>query len=247
MRRTRIYGPYFSTRDRVEMDHLGDLQAVRAASAEVYEWEGPPRQSSSSGHETSRVVVLRQAFGDPRAIKGEGGVDRYFAPATLPNGVLEFAPTKANVDTVFGPTGGKVIYTFADGTWVQVDGWMSQRFHAAFSVAGSPPLPPWAPGVAWEVCALFDPKETIRSGVWGVAPQRGVLRFFAGGAQDGEMVYRFATPDLAARAAAEQRARCSQPAFGEPHDKGIFSLTPPCTGVVSTSLDGPMLRYVLRF
>src|SRR5581483_7760538 len=149
MRRTRTYGSYFVTRDRVEMDPLGDLQSVRAQAAEVYAWQGPPitRYSSRSKYETARDVVLRSAFGDPRALRGEDG-DRYASPVTLPTGVMDFAPTRANVDESFAPTGGTEIFTFGDGTWVRVDGWMAQRFRAAFSVVGqSPPLPPSGPAV----------------------------------------------------------------------------------------------------
>lgn len=246
MRRTHAFGSQFISRDRVEMDHLAELQQVPNAAAEVYEWEGPPRAGSSSGHETSRVIVLRQAFGDPRALKGDGA-DLYAPPVTLPNGAMEFAPTRANVETPFAPTGGKTIFTFADGTWVQVDGWMAQRFRPTFGSAGPPPLPPSAGSAAWEICALFDAREAARSGTWGAAPVHGVLRLFAtGDGKDGELVFRFASPDLAARAAAEQRERCAQPAFGKGGDKGLFSLIPPCEVVASPSLDGPMLRYALR-
>jgi hypothetical protein len=249
MRRSRLYGPYFGSRDRVEMDHLGELATVRAQAAEVYEWQGPPitRWSSSDKYERSRVIVLRNAFGDPRAFREQNGADRYASPITLPTGIMEFPPTQANINATFAPTGGSTIFTFGDGTWVKVDGWMAQRFRSAFSSVGNPPpLPPAASIAAWEVCAFFDQDRAMRSGAWATTPQRGVLRFFAGGDVDVEMVFRFAAPDLATRAMSEQRIRCSQPEYASGGDKGIFSLTPPCRGVLSASVDGPMLRYALR-
>jgi hypothetical protein len=251
MRRTRTYGSYFVTRDHVEMDHLGDLDAVRSQAAEVYEWQGPPitRYSSSSKFETARVVVLRNTFGDPRALRGEHG-DRYGSPVTLPTGVMDFPPTRANIDESFAPTGGTEIFTFGDGTWVRVDGWMAQRFRAAFSTVGAPPpRPPAGPSAAWEVCATFDQQKALASGAWGATPMRGVLRFLTTSSPndvDLEMVYRFATPDLAQRAQAEYHQRCAQPTDYGQNDKGIFSLVPPCTNVASITADGPMLRFAIR-
>jgi hypothetical protein len=246
MKRTRAYGSYFINKNNVEMDHIGEFEKMPFSSAEVYEWQGPPRESSSSGHETARVIVLRNVFGDPRALKSEGA-DEYLAPVTLANGVLEYPPAPANVNASFGPSGGQTIFTFSDGTWVRVDGWMVQRFRAAFAAAGAPPLPPHSPDVAWEVCALFDATEAVASGSWGATPQRGVLRFIGGGDVDAEMVYRFASDDLAKRAQAEQAARCAQVPYTKTNDKGIFDLIPPCKGQVSSTTDGPMLRYKLRF
>ncbi|MGH7329494.1 MAG: hypothetical protein ACREJX_14205, partial [Polyangiaceae bacterium] len=210
MQHTRAYGSYFVSKNNVEMDHIGEFEKMPFSSAEVYEWQGPPNTSSSSGHETARVIVLRNVFGDPRALKADGA-DEYLAPIALANGVAEYPPAPANVNAPFGPSGGQTIFTFADGTWVRVDGWMVQRFRAAFSAAGqAPPLPPSGSDVAWEVCALFDPNEAQKSGVWGIAPERGVLRFVASSDIDAEMVYRFSSADFAARAQAEQRARCTR-------------------------------------
>lgn len=243
MKKNRVYGPAFADRDRVEMDHLGDLQQVRSASAETYQWEGPPSESSSSGHETSRVTVLRRAFGDPLAIVRDGEA-LYGAPSTLASGAMEYPPTAANASTTFGPHGGRTLFTFSDGTWVEVDQWMAQRFRASFASSGPPPLPPSDPDVAWEVCAKPKASEAIASGVWGTPPTRGVLRFYGGRDADAELLYRFGSAELARRAESEQRNRCAQ---GLPHsnDKGIFSLTPPCEGVPAG--DGPFLRYPMRF
>jgi hypothetical protein len=247
MKRSRVFGPGTASLDRVQMDHLGELGSVRSSSGEVYEWEGPPSRSSSTGHETSRVLVIRKAFGDPRALVSDGA-PLYGAPTTLANGVLEFPPTKTNLEAAFAPTGGTFVYTFADGTWVRVDGWMAQRFRPVFASAGPPPLPPSGASVAWEVCAAFDSKRSIDNAAWRTMPRRGVLRFFSGttSGADGELVYRFDSPELASRAAAEQRARCSQPAYGPAGDKGLFSLTPPCSAIPGAALDGPLLRYPFR-
>ena len=246
MKRTRAYGSYFMTKNNVEMDYIGEFEKMPFSSAEVYQWQGPPREGSSSGHETARVIVLRNVFGDPRALKADGA-DTYLAPVTLANGVLEYPPAPANVNAPFAPNGGQTIFTFADGTWVRVDGWMVQRFRAAFSAAGAPPLPPSGPDVAWEVCALFDSQKAIQTGAWAATPERGVLRFLAGSDVDAEMVYRFANEDLATRAKAEQEQRCAQAPYAKTNDKGIFDLIPPCKGRVSETVDGPMLRYALRF
>ena len=242
MKRTRLYGPAFATLDKVEMDHLGDLQGTRAAVAETYQWEGPASTSSSSGHETSRVTVLRKAFGDPLALEAVGQ-PLYGAPSTLASGAMEYPPTKTNAETTFGPKGGHVIFTFADGTWVEVDQWMAQRFRASFATTGAPPLPPFTSDVAWEICGKLDAVNAVKSGVWGTTPSRGVLRFFAGREADVELLFRFASPDDARRAAGEQQARCAR---GLPHepDKGIFSLVPPCQG--EPTIEGPLLRYPMR-
>ena len=230
MKRTRAFGPGVASLDRVQMDHLGELGSVRSSSGEVYEWEGPPSRTSSSGHETSRVLVIRQAFGDPRSLVSDGA-SLYGAPTTLANGVLEFPPTKTNVEAGGAPTGGTFIYTFADGTWVRVDGWMAQRMRPVFVSAGSPPLPPSGPGVA-ETCALFDAKRSADNAAWRTTPRRGVLRFFSGttSGADGELVYRFDTPELASRAADEQRARCAQPRVRPRRRQGALLPDSPVCG-----------------
>jgi|GEM_PF-5757920 len=242
MKRTRLFGPLFANRDTLAMDHLGDLQGMRAAMAETYEWQGPPRASSSTGHETSRVTVLRKAFGDPLALRS-GDQPLYGAPSTLASGAMEYPPTKTNADAPFGPNGGRVIFTFADGTWVEVDQWMAQRFRASFASTGAPPLPPFGSDVAWEVCGKLDANEAVKSGAWGTVPERGVLRFYAGRDADVDLLFRFSSLEVATRASSEQRARCAQ---GLPHeaDKGIFSFTPPCEG--APGIEGSFLRYSMR-
>jgi hypothetical protein len=244
MKRTRLYGPAFATRDVVEMDHMGDLQGTRSAAAETYEWEGPPRAGSSSGHETSRVTILRKAFGDPLALKTSEGEALYGAPSTLASGAMEYPPTKVNASAPFGPEGGRTLFTFSDGTWVEVDQWMAQRFRPSFASSGPPPAPPSDADTAWEICATIKPNGAIASGVWGTPPLRGVLRFYANQDADAELLFRFASPELAQRARLEQQNRCAQ---GLPHgpDKGFFSFVPPCEGVPTS--DGPFLRYPVRF
>src|SRR6185436_8139191 len=200
----------------------------------------------STGHDTARVTVLRNAFGDPLALRDGSGAPNYGAPSTLASGAMEYPPTEANQAAPFGPAGGRVIFTFSDGTWVQVDAWMAQRFRAAFASQGPPPAPPSDPSVAWEVCAGFESDRAVRSGVWATTPERGVLRFYTGRDADAELLYRFATPELATRAESEQKTRCAQGLPRDP-DKGIFSLSPPCRGLEGGKASGAFLRCPMRF
>jgi hypothetical protein len=173
----------------------------------------------------------------------------YAAPTPLANGALEYPPTPEAMNISFRPRGGRTLYTFPDGTWVRVDSWMTQRVRGAFATA-APPLPPAPPDVAWEVCANTAVEGVDRANAWGVRPERSILRFLAGREIDAEMVFRFPSEGLAIRAQGEQRVRCAQAGRGpvsSTGDKGLFSLIPPCTGVVGTTVEGPLLRYALRF
>lgn len=239
MRRSRMFGAGFAQLQTVQMDYLYELADVRSATAEMYEWRGPP------GTGKSLVTVLRQAFGDPRALK-DGSTFLYGPPVPLANGALEYPPARGAADAAFQPKGGRTLFTFPDGTWVRVDTWMTQRVRASFAMS-SPPLPPSGPDVAWEICAGSLAPEL--SNVWGVRPDHSVLRFLAGRDVDAEMLFRFPSPALAIRAEGEQRVRCAQQAAAPPSkssDKGLFSLVPPCDGMTS-SVDGPLLRYAIRF
>jgi hypothetical protein len=242
MKRSGKYGPAFANLQSPQMDYTYELSSIRSSIMEMYQWRPQPNVDDS------KLTVVRQAFGDPRALK-EGNTFLYGVPGPIGNGVLEYPPTQeaATQDISFRPRGGRALYTFPDGTWVRVDAWMMQRVRTAFA-SGPPPAVPAPPDVMWEICGSLDELAgTVReqSGVWGVRPERGALRFFAGRPVDGELVYRFQSPALAIRAEGEQRVRCSQPQTPR-NDKGLFALVPPCGGLTSGTVDGPLLHYTFR-
>jgi hypothetical protein len=237
----RALGPNASL-DHLDMDYVYELGSVRNTSIEMYEW-----RSGQPNSEKSLLTVLRQAFGDPRQLR-EDNTYLYGNPISLANGVLEYPPSReaATQELPFRPRGGRALYTFPDGTWVRIDAWMMQRVRGAFA-SGPPPLPAPRPDVAWEICGTLASLANVESaGVWGVRPERGVLRFLAGREPAGaEMVFRFSSPALAIRAEGEQRVRCSQPQAPR-QDKGLFSLVPPCTGILTSTTSGPLLHYTFR-
>jgi len=242
MRRSRALGGAAQRLERIEMDYLYELGSVRSASAETYEW-----RTTQPNVPASRATVLRQAFGDPRAL-AEGNVRLYGEPVRLSAAATEYPPSPdaASRDLPFRPRGGRTLFTFSDGTWVRVDAWMAQRVRDSFARGGAPPLPIAPPDVAWEICTRGSELANRPSGVWSVAPERAVVHILADRDPDIDMFFRFASPALAIRAQGEQQVRCSQQPAGPKNDKGIFDFTPPCAGVASSTIEGSMLHYAVR-
>jgi hypothetical protein len=101
-----------------------------------------------------------------------------------------------------------------------------------FAATGTPPpLPTAHPDVAWEICGAMDPNElSLPYDIWTIRGNRVAVRLFAS-RPEGELVYPFDSPALAANATAEQRAQCARA---------------PCPWVRTSSIEGPLVRYGVR-
>ncbi len=224
------------TMDRIQMDHLYEMNQVMSASAENFEWDGPTNGGQP------RVIVLRKAFGDPRQLKSER-VPLYGAPRTLSPTLLEYPPTPeaAAKDEAFQSRGGRTLFTFSDGTWVRVDTWMAPRLRAAFAQNGPPPPPAAPPDVAWEICASRNPQPGLTT-----IADRMTLHMLVGRDHPIDMFFRYGSPELAARAEGEHRFFCQQNPHDPRKDKGIFQFRPPCEHQATSAVEGPYLHYVIR-
>lgn len=198
-----------------------DFGPVIRTGEEKYEW---PEQDATE-HGYANVVVLRNA---------SGAVPSGYGPPTrLASGVLEHPPGKPAVEFIKRRFS---LFVFPDGTWVRTDTQFTNAFRKAFAEPGKAPPPPSAySDVAWEICGPMDhemdPNElSLPWDVWAIEGTRGTVRLF-GSRPEGELVYPFATPELAAQAAKEQSARCQKSG---------------CPWMVSSSVEGPLVRYGIR-
>jgi hypothetical protein len=231
----RVMGPSGHRMDHIEMDYLYELESVRSASAETFEWRSPNSAAA-------RVTVLRAAFGDPRQLRADNTY-LYGAPVQLGPNVVEYPPSAeaASSDVPFRPRGGRTLFTFSDGTWVRADAWMAQRLRSAF-VQNGPPPPPVAPAdVAWEICARGEPRPGLATTF-----DRATIHILAGRDHPVDMYFRYASPDLAARAQGEHRFFCGQSPHDPKKDKGIFEFRPPCEAASTSTVEGPYLHYTIR-
>lgn len=198
------------------------LKNVSWSSQEIYEYSRVPNARQ-------KVVVARRVQGkDPRTLGDFGQPPALGAPQTLPSGVVEWpsaSPSRSE---------GHFLYVFPDGTWVIVETWMAPRFRAVFSnQAASPPLPASSPDTYVEYCFPHGGRREVvasKQGGLDIATDHWAMRFKAGLFPSYELAYTFDTPEEAARAEAEQRARCAQ----------------KLCKVTSSRVEGRVVRYLAR-
>lgn len=121
------------------------------------------------------------------------------------------------------------LFVFPDGTWVRAEAPAAERVRAMYAMKGSPPSLPTADGdVAWELCGVMDPNDlSLPYDVWRIRGNRVAARLF-GSRLDGELVYPFDSPALAARAAEDQRLACQAGS---------------CSWLQTSQVEGSMVRF----
>ncbi|MBW2456641.1 MAG: hypothetical protein JRI68_19135 [Deltaproteobacteria bacterium] len=194
---------------------FNEFGGVTRSSEEKYEWK-PLRNPQASNRQ---LVVLRNAAGPiPKT---------YDAPQPLPNGVVVYPERQRS--GVWGHDDPSTLFVFPDGTWVRSDGNIAEGLRTTLADRGTPPpLPSADPDVAWEICGKLDPNELVLPwDIWTIRGNRVAVRLF-GSRPEGELVYPFDSPALAARAAADQSASCG---------KGR------CPWVTGSQVEGPLVRY----
>lgn len=151
------------------------------------------------------------------------------APVTLSSGVMEYPPSPRL--KAFGLK--RSTFVFPDGTLVSPTTLeLADRFRSEFAATGqAPPRPSNDPDLLLELCGTIDQTDMgLPYDVWRIEGDRVCSRKF--GTKDGELTYRFSTPEKAARAAMEQANACANGA---------------CPWVLSSSTAGSVVRYRVNF
>lgn len=190
MRQRGSYGP------EGPVTTFNEFGRVTRRSEEKYEWEIP-----NSTRSDEQLVVLRGA---------SGPIPSMYAPQPirLASGV-HVHKEKQRTGLFGGVDPPSTLFVFPDGTWVRADAPLADQIKATLAERGTPPpLPATHADVAWELCGEMDPNDIgLPWDRWTIRGKRVTVRLFAS-RKDGELVYPFDTPALAATEAERQRQRC---------------------------------------